>query len=46
MVDNFHKFFGKPILRFGEAPTETIVRRITLEVGDDDRAALGKKARR
>jgi hypothetical protein len=37
MADNFHRFFGKLILLFGEVSTETILRRITLKVGDDDR---------
>jgi hypothetical protein len=44
MADHLHKFFGRLILLFGEVPTETIVRRITLEVGDDDpqlRALMG-----
>jgi len=41
MADNLHKFFGRLILLFGEVPTETIMRRITLEVGDNDRQPPG-----
>lgn len=41
MADHLHKFFGRLILLFGEVPTETIMRRITLEVGDNDRQPPG-----
>jgi len=36
MTSDFHKFFGKLILLFGEVPTEAIVHRIWLEVEDDE----------
>jgi hypothetical protein len=37
MTSDFHKFFGKLILLFGEVPTETIVHKVWMEVGDDER---------
>lgn len=37
MAGNFHKFFGELMVLFGEVPTETIVRKVWREVGDDER---------
>lgn len=37
MTSDFHKFFGGLIVLFGEVPTETIVHRVWLEVGEDER---------
>jgi hypothetical protein len=43
MTSDFHRFFGKLVLLFGEVPTEAIVHKIRLEVGDERqlRALMG-----